>query len=254
MIGYIYKYTNPTNNKVYIGQTINLHRRLIKHRCDTPKCHTKFGKAVKKYGINHFKFEILFRIVSSNKRRLSIMLNVLEISMITKYNSYHSGYNSTLGGSSGSRINNSPSSEIREKIRNSLKNYYEIHNDLKVEKKRQLNYIRPKGRKLSLIHKEKISRALIGRKLSEETKLKISQNNKGKNNNSLEFLKKIRDKASQIRSKSVIQYSVEGLLLGEFKSAVEAAKTLNLNPRLIGKCCRGVIKTSGGFIWKFKTI
>lgn len=50
MIGYIYKFTNPLNNKVYIGQTVNLHRRFTKHRYDTPKCHTKFGEAIKKFG------------------------------------------------------------------------------------------------------------------------------------------------------------------------------------------------------------
>ena len=254
MIGYIYKFTNPLNHKVYIGQTVNLHRRFTKHRYDTPKCHTKFGKAIKKYGIDYFKFEILFRIPSDNKEKLSVILNILETSMISKYNSYENGYNSTLGGSSGSRINSTPSLEVREKIRNSLKIHYSNHDNLRIRRKEQLNLIRPKHKIISVEQREKISKALIGRKLSKDTKYKISVSNKGKNGNSLEFLQEIRNKASRVNSKPVIQYSVDNCFIREFKSSTEAANILNLNPRLIGKCCRGVIKTSGGFIWKFKTI
>lgn len=254
MIGYVYKFTNPINNKVYIGQTINLNRRIIKHRCDTPKCHTKFGKAVSKYGLNFFKFEILFTITSNNINRLSIILNILEISMITKFNSYKEGYNSTLGGSSGSRIGSSVSLEVRNKIRLSLRNFYYYNKQAKIRNRNHLDIVRPKHRIITPEQRVKISNTLSGKTLSKETKDKISKSNKGNNRNSLEFLQEIRKNASLANSKPVIQFSLTNKFIKEFKSATEAANLLNLNPRLIGKCCRGVIKTSGGFIWKFKDI
>ena len=53
-------------------------------------------------------------------------------------------------------------------------------------------------------------------------------------------------------SKPVLQYNKEGKLLNEWRGTTEAAKKLNLNSRAINACCLGKIKTSGGYIWKYK--
>lgn len=53
-------------------------------------------------------------------------------------------------------------------------------------------------------------------------------------------------------SKPVLQYNKEGKLLNEWRGTNEAAKKLNLNSRGINTCCLGKIKTSGGYIWKYK--
>lgn len=99
MTGYIYKFTNHSNGKIYIGKTTNIHERLVHHKCITPKLKTKFGYALKKYGIDHFEFEVIITIRNiTNPDRLTIILNNLEKHFISKYDSYHSGYNSTLGG------------------------------------------------------------------------------------------------------------------------------------------------------------
>lgn len=55
------------------------------------------------------------------------------------------------------------------------------------------------------------------------------------------------------QSKSVCQYSLDGRLLNIYKSAYEAERQTGINQGNICKCCLGKIKSSGNFIWKYKT-
>lgn len=50
-------------------------------------------------------------------------------------------------------------------------------------------------------------------------------------------------------TKIVLQYDLSGNLIKEWSSAVSVYKKLKINP---AKCCRGVQKTTGGFIWRYK--
>ena len=50
----------------------------------------------------------------------------------------------------------------------------------------------------------------------------------------------------------VLQYTKEGVLLKEWYSMAEAARKTGIAHQNISKCCRGKLKTSGGFIWKHK--
>ena len=64
MIFYIYKYTNLINNKKYIGQTNNFERRVREHKsCSfNPKSvnyEDKIHQAIRKYGYDNFKIEIV---------------------------------------------------------------------------------------------------------------------------------------------------------------------------------------------------
>lgn len=93
--GYIYKCTNTINNKVYIGQTTNLKERIRTHIKDSKKENVKcvFHKALSKYGINNFKWEVIAECDA-------LLLNDKEIQMIKKYKSYYlnipqTGYNMT---------------------------------------------------------------------------------------------------------------------------------------------------------------
>ena len=95
MVG-IYKITNTLNNKSYIGQSIHIKQRWKEHiqasRNKEPQ--SLISKAIKKYGKENFKFEIIeqCKIVDLDER---------EIYWIKYYNSYSSGYNMTMGGESG---------------------------------------------------------------------------------------------------------------------------------------------------------
>lgn len=51
--------------------------------------------------------------------------------------------------------------------------------------------------------------------------------------------------------KAIRVYSVNKVLLGEFDTISDAAKTLSLNNSSISRCCHGVDKTCLGLVWKF---
>jgi group I intron endonuclease len=61
MFGIIYKVTNLTNGKVYIGQTVRtLHQRKNSHIRDLKKnMDIVFHHALRKYGIDNFNWEII---------------------------------------------------------------------------------------------------------------------------------------------------------------------------------------------------
>ena len=96
MIG-IYKITNLINGKVYIGQSINIEIRWQQHKraIDYNKTNLLY-KAMRKHGVENFKFEIIDECNECE-------LNNLEIYYIWYYNSYvgndnSNGYNMTIGG------------------------------------------------------------------------------------------------------------------------------------------------------------
>lgn len=100
----IYLITNKVNGKHYVGQTINLRKRLLKHLSDslnnTRVEHILLYKAFRKHGIENFEVTILEEIEYCEK--IKHLLDEQEIKYIQEYNSYgKSGYNQTLGGDSG---------------------------------------------------------------------------------------------------------------------------------------------------------
>lgn len=91
----IYIITNLINNKVYIGQSKNIKDRFNSHKSDARRGKDyPISRAIRKYGISNFNFEIL-EYAPLNK------LDELEIKMIKKYDStnYNKGYNICRGGS-----------------------------------------------------------------------------------------------------------------------------------------------------------
>lgn len=109
------------------------------------------------------------------------------------------------------------------------------------------------GRKHSEETKKKMSDYHKGKKLSQETKKKLSESKKGNKN----WLGKRHNKASKLKigiasSKPVIQYNKNGDIIFEYRSGKEAALHNNIPATCISAACKGKIKTSGGFIWKYK--
>ena len=89
------------------------------------------------------------------------------------------------------------------------------------------------GKHFSEDHKNKISEAHIGKHLSEEAKRKISE---------------------AMRVNKILQFSKEGEFIAEYPSLVEAERQTGCNRGNICQCCKGKLKTCGGFIWKYKEI
>ena len=97
MKGYIYKFTNLINQKVYIGQTRQkLEIRYNQHINAKDNC--PIHLAIKKHGIDNFKFEVIEEL-DLEKEDLIEKLNTLEIEYIKKYDSLcPNGYNVKEGG------------------------------------------------------------------------------------------------------------------------------------------------------------
>ena len=101
----IYLITNTVNNKHYVGQAINLRKRLSSHLHTiinkTSLQHILLYRAVEKHGIDNFKFEIIETIELTSKEETKKILDELEIRYIEEYDSYNNGYNQTKGGDGG---------------------------------------------------------------------------------------------------------------------------------------------------------
>jgi len=143
-IGVIYKVVSPSG-KCYIGQTIKkLEIRKSRHSSNALNGYNnKFSNAIRKYG-NRLKWEVLYNNIPEK------YLNGMEITVISWYNSYMNGYNSTIGGegSGGYKC----SEETKKKLS-----------------------LASKGRKISEEHKKKLSQSMRGRKLSNGHKKKLSK-------------------------------------------------------------------------------
>lgn len=96
-LGKIYLIRNDVNEKLYVGQTIQtLSKRFNGHCCysKTDKSNNMYIKrAIHKYGRDKFHIELLEECPIEK-------LDEREIYWIAYYDSFNSGYNLTLGGSS----------------------------------------------------------------------------------------------------------------------------------------------------------
>src|SRR5208337_2154323 len=142
----VYKITNINNNKAYIGQSQQtLEQRWNHHKSDAKRIgfNTHFYKAIRKYGTECWKQEILEEVNSVE------LLNEAEMKWIEYYNTFNrdKGYNSTSGGENGF-----------------------IFSDETKEKMRQAKL----GKSLSEETKEKMKQSMLGKTHTEETKKKIS--------------------------------------------------------------------------------
>lgn len=201
--GVIYCYTNLINGKKYIGQTFRETERKQEHKQEiNHNTNNYFHLAIKKYGWDNFKYEVLYKRNYLDSESLHNSLNILEVYYINKYNTFNHdvGYNKTTGGAIVI------TDDLRIKISNGLKGelnpfFGKHHTEEQKEKwrkerKGKHNYfVHPlKGKHLSEEHKQRLSESEKGRIITEETKQKIrdywssekrieqSERKKGENN------------------------------------------------------------------------
>jgi group I intron endonuclease len=132
-IYYLYKITNTTNGKIYIGQSVNPRSRWYSHKKEAEREVPRMviARAIKKYGSPSFLFELIACCRNQDDA------NEIETELVRQYDSRNSdkGYNIALGGM------NAPKTEE---------------------------------------WKQKISQALMGHEVSQETRDKVSKGNTGK--------------------------------------------------------------------------
>lgn len=158
MKGIIYRAVNKINGKSYVGETIkNLSIRQTEHVYAAFKRNknTKFCRALRKYGLENFNWEILEEIENTDIKLLTEELDSKEIYYIERFDSIKNGYNLTLGNPNKEGgcvgIYNSQWKEIlinedeyiekaKEGLtRKELANYFNISdNNLKIWRKRKV--------------------------------------------------------------------------------------------------------------------
>ena len=171
--GTIYKITNIKTGKVYIGKTTrSLNDRLQGHINSADRGDNfKLSRAIRKYGKENFIIEPID--VAYNRDEL----NEKEVYYIKKYNSLEDGYNMTTGGEGGNTYIDKSDEEMKaisEKISAALRKNNGNRGQL----------IGPKngmyGKHYTPEAKERMSRALKGKKFSKEHNRKISEYYKGR--------------------------------------------------------------------------
>lgn len=238
----IYKITSPSG-KIYIGQSINIQQRKQFYSKLYCKKQRKIYLSLNKYGWEAHQFEIIEECVLS-------CLDEREIYWKIFYNSVESGLNCGYW-------DHSP---MRGKTHSNF-----IKNKISKAKTGHICYLNPQ-------RGEKISKAKMGIKQSKEAGILKSLANKGKPkpNGFGDLISKIKKgkpnpKTSIAKrgvpnpniSKSILQYDLQGKYISTHRTQQEASISIgrsNINSKeSIGQCCRKVLKTSFGFIWRFET-
>lgn len=282
----VYVHTSPSGKK-YIGQTCqSLEKRWGENgiryleKKNDKYIHPPFARAIKKYGWDNFKHEV---VANNLTKEEADNLEKLLIKNLNTMNSKY-GYNCKEGGSNGSlseetrrRISESHkgnknyiygkqmsgehkrklseahkgklvSEETRKKISESLKGennhmYGKHHSDETKEKLSESH----KGKILSREHKEKIGEALkgenhpmYGKFHTEESKEKMSKSHKG-----------LLTGAKNPNARKVVQYDLEGNFIRILDSMSDAARELGIKSQSIYNCCNGYSKKAAGYIWKY---
>ena len=213
MKGYVYKFTSPSG-KSYIGITNNLRRRIAEHKRLSKTLNKAFYNAINKYGFDNFKFEILEEYNVNDRDKLHAILNEREMYYIDKFDTFKSGYNSTLGG------------DGTKGMAGELNPFY--------------NKKHTKEAKIKMSEKHK------GKKLTKEHKLKISESTKKALGNLSEEKKRRMSNESPNRKKVIC---LETQII--YNSICECSDLLQIQRSDIRKVCNGKRIKAKGLTFRF---
>jgi group I intron endonuclease len=221
----IYKLVNKFNQKIYIGKSINLYKRIQRHAYSENRKNNNqvIDRAIKKYKWKNFDIEILH----ISEAISNVELLALEVAFINFYNSTNKrkGYNILMFAFD------------RTGIKHSQKT-----------KKKIAKYKPNLGKKFTLAHRKNISLSKKGDK----------HPNWQKKHKTVTIAKmKLARKTRPFTYKKPIKQI--NLITGEtikiWPSAVDAAYSLNLKSKYassgINKVCRGIKKKMYNFRWEF---
>lgn len=210
----VYMHTSPSGKK-YIGITGLKPKKRWEYGFGY-RSNRYFYGAIKKYGWNNIKHEILYsKLTREEAIKREIMLIDEHKSNNRKY-----GYNIESGGKC-----NIVSDETKRRMSDAHKGIATFT-----------------GKKHTQEAKDKIRMYRLEREMSDDTKEKISKGNRGKK----------RNKSANSNVK-ILQLDIDGSVLDEFETITEAYEKLN-KPLAshISQCCRGIRKTAYGYKWSYK--
>lgn len=241
----VYKITNKTNLKSYIGQTVNsLEWRWKRHQYKN-NCHVLFH-AIQKYGKDNFEVKVLAYCdnIEEMNRREEYYIKLFKTLVPNGYNLDSGGKNKTMHQSTKDKLSlalkgrkTRPCSEI---TRNKIAKGH-IGRKASEETKNKLSKIRT-GRKVSKETGLALSKALTGKPKSEEHKAKLSASKSGQ---------KISNKHKIAISnglKKKIKCNETGKI---YESTKDAALELEVTPSSIWHVLKGKCKTCKGLTFSY---
>ena len=217
----IYKITNQINGKVYIGQSINIEHRWKEHIQEAKHGDKKYKiyLALRKYGIENFKFEILEECQREE-------LNEKEIFYIEKYNSYYDGYNSNLGGQ-GKGFQKVINPEEIYQLWDAGLSMKEICDELK----------------------NKVGHTTIKKYLSNYKNYSATESNRRGILRSEKVKNHLNNYDGCYQCNKVYQYDLWGNFIAEYSSYAEAERKTRTNKDTIGRVINGKQEQAGGYQW-----
>lgn len=271
-MGFIYKIINDINDKVYVGQTSRtIEERFAEH------IHAAFHgseyaihRAIRKYGVEHFHLELIEETDALEER---------ERYWIRQYDSYHSGYNLTLGGEGTVHIDNQIVLDIFTQTQTETDTAMilgiDIHsvrsilksNDIELPKQQAVNVEKNGKPVLQLTMDGKYISEYPSAKSAAKALGKIYKDGKGaaahifdvcrgKRKSAYGYIWKFKNEKDALEEfvaiKAVTMYSLDGAIIRNFPSAKAAAAFLgNVCAAVIQDVCRGTQKTAYGYKWRY---
>lgn len=239
---YVYMHIFP-NKKVYIGITSQKPKRRW---CNGKgyKNNQYMTNAILKYGWDNIEHIILYK--NKNKKEAE----EIERRLIKEYksNKKQYGYNILDGGN----LSNGLTEESLNKMRIASKNNWKNN-----EYRKYMSEVH-KGRKATLGTRQKMSKSnnkfWLGKKLSDETKEKISNSLKGRtawNKNTKGIMKpnKTSFKKGEIHSITKRVLCIENNII--YDTINQASRELNINATCIINVCKGKQKKAGNKHFKY---
>lgn len=288
MIG-IYKVTNQQNGKIYIGKSKDIQRRWEEHRKDpfrknSSAYNTLFYRAIRKYGIESFQFEVIEECTEDD-------LNEKEKYWIKHYNTYirnpdSQGYNMSEGGEQvyDSKLydinlikllwdeGKTPKeiSNITKYDSNILYRYFNYLNIPVEERNRRAIHNREKsvecydlsGKLVNIYPSVSAAVRALKSTIPNIDSGNICANCNHKITHIYGYIWKYQDDPISIddllklsfhyNNREVNQYTLNGKYITTYKSLSEAAKQVGLSVVSgISSVCKGKQKTAGGYIWRY---
>lgn len=226
MVG-IYKVTNLINGKCYVGQSKNIQRRFWEHRCISHEGNKNLRKDLIQFGKENFSYDVI--------EECSIeQLDEKEKFWISKINPEYNTYN-------GGKAAFSVSEHIREQLRLAGKRQWNEMSKEEKEKVIKYNLKGPRiGHSVSESAREKLRKANLGKKQSEETLQKRAATMKKKKENGY-----VRDSRAWFKSVRCIENDTI------YESVKAAANALNVPRSGISAVLHKRQETTGGLHFEY---
>lgn len=257
----VYKHTNKTNGKCYIGITGQSPRKRWNGGAGYAQ-NSYFYSAIKKYGWDGFEHTIIAEGLTLEEAY------AMERELIAKYNSSNRehGYNLDLGGNgAGSRSEETirkqteiirrlyRETNLRQKISEGGKRRFkkeEEHEKLR----RAANLRNQDAEKFNNIcegNRNRWKREEEHEKISESLKSYYQDNPQRKEEISKERRAYFEAHPEKKTTKKVAQIQTDEKVIKVWDSLTEAAEQCKIELKNISAVCRGKRKTAGGYIWRF---